>query len=438
MRVRNHFSKHKLTILLWMFLGQAIVRELILCGRRQEEIFDEPFVPVSPTTASESHDPETVLDPSQAILDATYSLTKIDIPESLPKKTGPYKGVTATFCKVDWTEQKEKPHNFPRYVNVYKPACTNEKRVEMDLATIVRHARQHDQVANTTVKSLQQSGFVFHESRCGSTLTANMLTVADPSAHRVISEPEAVVTALKSNNKKLVQDVLYMLGRSNDPKEKRVFYKFRSVASQWMHLVPEEVPWIFMYRDPLEVVASQFNPTEYKKKAACASSQKDPFPLTQTVVKERSIRPVEKLSTEEFCAAYLVRPCWQWLFGAQVLRESNHSWNLHSSQASLSLGAIWQHVSASDKGRFVNYNTLPNSLWERILPNHFGIDLQPDGIERMKAITGVYAKGGRNKTREWEEDASKKHELASEKMLKAVRRFMQPYYEQMEEIARTS
>ena len=95
-------------------------------------------------------------------------------------------------------------------------------------------------------------------------------------------------------------------------------------------------------------------------------------------------------------------------------------------------------MSASDKGRFVNYNALPDILWESILPKHFGIDLQPDGIERMKAITGVYAKGRSNNTREWEEDASKKHELASKKMLKAVRRFMQPYYEQMEEIARTS
>ena len=320
MRVRNHVTKRKLTILLWMFVGQAIVREFIiservrcgdggiLCGRRQEKRFDEPTLPVSPKTAIESHDPETVLDPRQAILDGTYSLTKINIPESLPKKTAPYKGVIATFCKVDWTEQKEKPNNFPRYLNVYKSTCTNETRIEMPLARIVRQARKHDQLANSTVRSLQQSGFIFHESRCGSTLTANMLTVADPAAHRVISEPEAVVRALKSNNKKLIQDVLYMLGRSNDPKEKRVFYKFRSVASQWMHLVPEEVPWIFMYRDPVEVVASQFNPTEISRTAICASSQDDPYPLTQTVVKERSTRPIEKLSTEEFCAAYLVRP----------------------------------------------------------------------------------------------------------------------------------
>jgi hypothetical protein len=168
----------------------------------------------------------------------------------------------------------------------------------------VRHARHYDARNSTNVTQLTQSGFIFHESRCGSTLAANMLTVAYPAAHRVYSEPATLLKALKSNNKNLVKDVLYMMGRSNDPNEKRVFYKLRSLAVLSIRNMPD-LPWIFLYRNPKEVVASHFNPTEHDM-TVCLQQRKHPHPIMHQVAMEYG-SDIGSITDEEFCAVRLVR-----------------------------------------------------------------------------------------------------------------------------------
>jgi len=185
--------------------------------------------------------------------------------------------------------------------------CDEDELAEVtfDFADLVRVARLYDQLSSTKVSLLKQSGFIFHESRCGSTLAANMLTVANPSQWRVYSEPAVMLKAMKTNNTELVKDVLYMLGRSNNLEEKRVFYKLKSVAARYIDVMPKEVPWIFMYREPQEVVASHFNPTEHDN-VVCLQERSHPHPLMAEIAKAVDGGDINDTTDANFCAIRLV------------------------------------------------------------------------------------------------------------------------------------
>lgn len=134
---------------------------------------------------------------------------------------------------------------------------------------------------------------------------ANMLTVSNPDTSRVYSEPYVLKSALKSNNKQLVEDVLYMLGRTNG-KEKRAFYKLKSEAVRYIQAMPSDIPWIFLYREPKEVMASHFHPTEHDSTVVCLNERKKPHVATQAIAKALGHPDAKKTPDETFCALRLV------------------------------------------------------------------------------------------------------------------------------------
>jgi hypothetical protein len=127
--------------------------------------------------------------------------------------------------------------------------------------------------------------------------------------------------------------------------------------------------------------------------------------LTYQVAKEQG-KKLSKMSDAEFCAARL---------------------------ASLCLAAIQEHTTTKH-GHFFNYNTLPGSMWEAILPKHFGVEVNSLMIKQMKEISGVYSKGRANNTREWLDD--EKQAGLSKEQREAAHKILEPYYIKMEEIAR--
>lgn len=117
----------------------------------------------------------------------------------------------------------------------------------------------------------------------------------------------------------------------------------------------------------------------------------------------------------------------------QSLSSTNGT--LIHKQASLCDAAIRQREQTG-KGRFVNYNTLPESLWESIAPDHFGLQLSKTSIARMKDISGVYSKGRTDNSSKWVEDKdAEKKKLINEKQQAAARDILQPFYNEMEKYA---
>ena len=117
---------------------------------------------------------------------------------------------------------------------------------------------------------LAPSGFIFHASRCGSTLVSQMLAALPENV--VISEAGPVDAVLRSQMRNPAiseeQRVLWLrwllnaLGQRRFAAEKRFFVKFECWQVLLLPLIRRafpDVPWIFLYRNPVEVMVSHQN-----------------------------------------------------------------------------------------------------------------------------------------------------------------------------------
>ena len=106
---------------------------------------------------------------------------------------------TGTFCHVDFYLHKADPTVVPMFRDLVAKSihCSGEGKIRVDLQSIVDEARAIDAREDTATRSMEPAGFVFHESRCGSTLVANSLMAMEPDANRVYSESPPPVTAAK-------------------------------------------------------------------------------------------------------------------------------------------------------------------------------------------------------------------------------------------------
>lgn len=111
------------------------------------------------------------------------------------------------------------------------------------------------------------TGFIFHASRCGSTLVAQML--ASLPRNIVLSEPAILDSVLHpttcgrlatdAEQAQLFRAVVAALGRPRHRKEQQCFVKFSSRAISKMPLIQRifpDVPWIFLYREPQEIMGA--------------------------------------------------------------------------------------------------------------------------------------------------------------------------------------
>ena len=120
------------------------------------------------------------------------------------------------------------------------------------LATLLAEARA--QAAREGRALLYPSGFVFHESRVGSTLTANILAAVP--THLVYSEGFRMPCASCEPAAKLraLRDYVALMG--NSASHTRLFIKFQSAMTTLMPLIAKafpDVPWLFIFREPVQV-----------------------------------------------------------------------------------------------------------------------------------------------------------------------------------------
>jgi hypothetical protein len=109
---------------------------------------------------------------------------------------------------------------------------------------------------------LLPSAFIFHASRCGSTLISQML--AQLENHCVISEPPPLDALLRSGlpvaeRRAAIQGLLSAYGQRRLGVEQRLVIKLDAWNIAELPLLREsypETPWLFLYRDPLEMAVS--------------------------------------------------------------------------------------------------------------------------------------------------------------------------------------
>src|SRR2546430_2644461 len=115
---------------------------------------------------------------------------------------------------------------------------------------------------------VRPSGFIFHMSRCGSTLLTQMLAAL---AHNiVISEASPIDAVVRAPHVRpaLSDDqhalwLRWMIGALGQPRsgnERHYFIKldcWHTLALPLFRRAFPDVPWGFLYRDPVEVLVSQ-------------------------------------------------------------------------------------------------------------------------------------------------------------------------------------
>ena len=325
--------------------------------------------------------------------------------------------VTGRFCQLDWDNHKADPSRVPMFKDLIS-ASSNCKRTtfSVDLWQVVQDAKAYD-AKNATTHAMSPKGFVFHESRCGSTLVANSLAAFEPRRTRVYSEsgpPMDAARAYSSSFEKqsiqLMQDVLYMMGRTSNSEEQNLFFKIQSIGVKSMHIFRKafpEVPFAFVYRDPVQVMMSHLKRRGVSR-AVCLRQRNRPARDTEELV--RSIdgnTDMNNLSTEEFCAAHLATLC-------QVATD--------------------QIKDSKGRGKLINYSDLPKVLYDSIIPKHFGIGaISKEAKENILTVNEMYSKG-RQSGQLWEEDNAKKEADAWQEIKDASKKFMKPIYEEMERI----
>ncbi|HTD22950.1 MAG TPA: sulfotransferase [Terriglobales bacterium] len=160
---------------------------------------------------------------------------------------------------VDWRRM-----NARRFVEPLFDQTIHKHQQEMPCANLTTPA---ETLLTHTVPARPPTGFIFHASRCGSTLVAQML--ASLPQNIVLSEPAIVNQVLypkssdspvtEADQAHLLRAVIGALGRPRHGDEQQCFIKFSSSAIAKMPLIRRvfpDVPWIFLYREPLEIVGS--------------------------------------------------------------------------------------------------------------------------------------------------------------------------------------
>jgi hypothetical protein len=123
-----------------------------------------------------------------------------------------------TLCKLNFKAYSGSPHLYPMFKDLEgNSACIGANRRREKLSVLMKEIK--DQAGTAGGNVIEPTGFVFHESRVGSTLVANTLA-SDPYS-MVFSESAPAANALlhcntctRERNIELFRDVVTLMGRS--------------------------------------------------------------------------------------------------------------------------------------------------------------------------------------------------------------------------------
>ena len=201
----------------------------------------------------------------------------------------------------------------------------------------------------SALPAIEPAGLVFHMSRCGSTLVAQML--AAPPRHVVLSEPAPLDAIVRLDDHDaaakavLLRAMVTVLGQARNPGEDRCFLKLDCWHTLSLPLFRRAFPdarWVFLYRDPVEVMVSHGR----RRGAQMVPSLVAPAMF--------GIDLPGGVPNDDYCARVLAAVCE---------------------------GAM-QHIPEGG-ALMVNYPQLPEALFTTVLP-HFGLAVSRDEADAMR------------------------------------------------------
>jgi gluconate kinase len=249
-------------------------------------------------------------------------------------------------------------------------------------------------------RNVQPRGFIFHMSRCGSTLVSQMLAALPQNV--VLSEAGPIDDVLRAHFRnpaiteperiQWLQWLITALASQRNPEEKNLFIKFDSWHVMFRPLIQRAfpgVPWIFLYREPVEVMAS-------------AQKQLGGQMIPGVLPPELfgwDIATVQKMSLYEYTARVLARLC-------------------HAALVSARQG----------EGKLANYRQLPDALWPE-LSNYWNVHFSEAEMQRMLLAAQMDAK---NPVLPFEPDSQTKRDSLSGELRELTHHWLGGVYESLE------
>lgn len=258
---------------------------------------------------------------------------------------------------------------------------------------------------NAECPGLKPAGFIFHMSRCGSTLITQLL--ASLPQYVVLSEPPPLCSLLQPRlggpDASAAQKAVWLrwlvsaLGQPridrNTEVERRVFVKFDPPSIVALPLVRQafpDVPWIFVYREPAEVIVSNLR---------VMSPWATPGLLAQLPGIDRALIP--SMPEDEYAA-----------------------------RAIAMVTELASRYFPDPLGMLVNYTQLPAIVWGE-LQHHFGMAFSAAEIDGLKRVATFNAKRPKEI---FANDSEQKTRDAAGRVRLLADRWIQPHYARLEEL----
>jgi hypothetical protein len=237
------------------------------------------------------------------------------------------------------------------------------------------------------------SGFIFHMSRCGSTLIAQALSSIPRTL--VISEAAPIDTAVRTNNAEWLRRTVHALGQRRFG-ETHYFVKLDAWHIHNFPLIREafpETPWIFVSRNPVEVLVSQLRSPG--KQALPGAMDPEALGL--------SFSDITTVGREEWCARVLAGFC----SSALAFRDD-------------------------PRALFVDYRQLPGAVWDTV-SKHFSLDFSSEELASIHSAALLDAK---RPARPFESDSDSKQRAATEAIHELAETWLNPLYSELQLLTR--
>ena len=255
-------------------------------------------------------------------------------------------------------------------------------------------------------ESLSPTGFIFHSSRCGSTLLANVCRAIHGSI--VIAEAPVIdkiasrlFTDAEPNSPKELLYMLFLkgavnaLGQRRTGDERHYFVKFACTTTLQMSRIRRiwpRVPFVFLYRNPVEVIVSNL-------KAVPQWMKPDSNTAAAAAIVGVDVQELNRISPEEFCARALGR----FLAVADANRTA--------------------------QTRLIDYDQLNLEMLMKAV-EFFGITLTPVDISAIRRASRLYSKDS-TRSRMFQPDGELKIASASPNILEMAEKWALPSYERL-------
>ena len=256
-----------------------------------------------------------------------------------------------------------------------------------------------------TFDSVSPTGFIFHSSRCGSTLVANACRAIENSI--VLSEPPAVDKLIArfltdvddQGTKELLYSVFLRatvaaLAQRRTGQERHLFIKFACCSVSQIERIRRiwpNVPSLFLYRDPIETIVSNMQ--------NLPAWLVDEDRRVLAAITNTSSSEVAEMSPEELCARSIAA------FYTTAQRVAN------------------------DRTLLLNYNQLATAAITNVL-KFFGVSPTATEMENIARQAHVYSKA--TATRTFVADTETKQQLATDLIREVAARWASKSYQLLE------